>query len=51
MKKTVIVVTSQGLGTTRSEDAAFGTEMLDKFFHTLETLPEKPEAICFYTRG
>jgi len=51
MNKTVIVVTKQGLGTTLPEDAEFGLEMLDKFFHTLERQPEKPEAICFYTEG
>ena len=49
MNKTVILVTRQGLGTT-PEDAEFGLEMLDKFFHTLERQPEKPYAICFYGR-
>jgi sulfur relay (sulfurtransferase) complex TusBCD TusD component (DsrE family) len=51
MKKTVILVTRQGLGTTLPEDAEFGREMLDKFFHALERQPEKPSAICFYTEG
>src|SRR3990172_4805718 len=51
MSKTVILVTRQGLGTTAPEDADFGLEMLDKFFHTLERQPEKPHAICFYTDG
>jgi intracellular sulfur oxidation DsrE/DsrF family protein len=51
MSKTVILVTRQGLGTTAPEDADFGLEMLDKFFHTLERQPEKPYAICFYTDG
>ncbi|MHB8861845.1 MAG: DsrE family protein [Pirellulaceae bacterium] len=51
MRKTVIVVTRSGLGTTAAEDAEFGVEMLDKFFHSLERQPEKPHAICFYTEG
>jgi intracellular sulfur oxidation DsrE/DsrF family protein len=51
MHKTVILVTRQGLGTTLPEDAEFGLEMLDKFFHALERQPEKPAAICFYTEG
>ncbi len=51
MSKTVILVTRQGLGTTAPEDADFGLEMLDKFFHTLERQAEKPHAICFYTDG
>ncbi|MHC4550261.1 MAG: hypothetical protein ACYTEZ_15935 [Planctomycetota bacterium] len=49
MKDTVILVTRMGLGTT--EDAAFGVEMLDKLFHTLEKQEAKPRAICFYTEG
>lgn len=48
---TVILVTKQGLGTTAAGDEAFGSEMLDKFFHTLESRSEKPKAICFYTEG
>lgn len=51
MHKTMIVVTRQGLGTTLPEDAEFGLEMLDKFFHTLERQSDKPFAICFYTEG
>ncbi len=51
MQKTVILVTRQGLGTTRPEDADFGLDMLDKFFHALERQPQKPLAICFYTEG
>jgi len=51
MKDAVILVTKTGLGTTSAEDAAFGTEMLEKFLHTLESLPDKPTAICFYTEG
>ena len=49
--KHVILVTKTGLGTTGAGDDAFGVEMLDKFFHTLESQPVKPYAICFYTDG
>jgi hypothetical protein len=51
MDDTVILVTRGGLGTTRPEDEEFGVEMLEKFFHTLEKVPGKPKAICFYTEG
>lgn len=51
MRDTVILVTKPGLGTTGGTDTDFGTEMLDKFFHTLERTPERPTAICFYTEG
>ncbi len=51
MKNTMILVTAPALGTVQPEDAAFGTDMLDKFFHTLERIPEKPAVICFYTEG
>lgn len=51
MDKTVILVTRQGLGATIPADAAFGLEMLDKFFHTLEREALRPAAICFYTEG
>ncbi len=51
MQDTVIVVTRAGLGTTSASDDAFGLDMLDKFFHTLEKQADKPTAICFYTEG
>jgi len=51
MNGTVILVTHTGLGRTLPEDRPFGLEMLDKFFHTLEKLEEKPKAILFYTEG
>jgi hypothetical protein len=51
MQDTVILVTKLGLGHTDAADAEFGTDMLDKFFHTLERQPQKPKAICFYTEG
>jgi intracellular sulfur oxidation DsrE/DsrF family protein len=51
MKDTVILVKRPGLGHTPPGEETFGVEMLDNFFHTLEKLPEKPMAICFYTEG
>ena len=48
---TLILVTGSGLGTTLPGDEQFGAEMLDKFFHTLESQSERPSAICFYTEG
>ena len=51
MKDAVILVTKRGLGTTSAEDAAFGSEMLEKLVHTLEVMEDKPKAICFYTEG
>ncbi|NLX97674.1 MAG: hypothetical protein GXY83_16015 [Rhodopirellula sp.] len=51
MNNTMILVTKSGLGTVSPDDTAFGVDMLDKFFHTLERLPEKPAVICFYTEG
>jgi hypothetical protein len=49
--KSVILITKTGLGTVSPGDEQFGTEMLDKFFHTLESRERKPDAICFYTEG
>ena len=49
--KTIVLVTRAGFGTTAPEDSAFGLEMLDKFFHTLESRNPRPDAICFYTEG
>jgi len=51
MDGTVILVTRPGLGTTSPGDEQFGSEMLDKFFHTLEKQEPKPKAVCFYTEG
>jgi intracellular sulfur oxidation DsrE/DsrF family protein len=51
MSTTVIVVTKPGLGHTSAGDEAFGVEMLDSFFHTLERASARPAAICFYTAG
>ena len=49
--KTVVIVTRTGLGTTAAADAAFGSDMLDKLFHTFESPTHRPHAICFYTEG
>jgi sulfur relay (sulfurtransferase) complex TusBCD TusD component (DsrE family) len=49
--KTVFIVTRTGLGATAASDAAFGSDMLDKLLHTLESPTHRPHAICFYTEG
>ena len=49
--KAVFIVTRTGLGITADGDAAFGSDMLDKLFHTLESPAHRPHAICFYTEG
>ena len=51
MKDTVILVSKTYLGTVSAGDTDFGAEMLDKFFHTVESRDERPMAICFYTEG
>jgi len=51
LKKVVVLVKQEGLGQTAASDRQFGIDMLDRFFHTLEGLPIKPQAICFYTEG
>ena len=50
-KMTVVLVRQNGLGSVGLGDGGFGHEMFDKFLHTLESLTEKPQAICFYTEG
>lgn len=50
-RKTVVLITREGLGSVAPEDYVFGMEMMEKFLHTLELQPEKPQAICFYTEG
>ena len=49
--KIVILVRQAGLGQTQAEDKQFGLDMFDRFLHTLEGEPVKPQAICFYTEG
>lgn len=51
MKKLVILVSREGLGQVDPADRNFSIEMFDKFLHSLESRPVKPEAICFYTEG
>lgn len=51
MKGSVILVTREGMGEVPSADQSFRSVMLEKFLHTLEALPDKPTAICFYTDG
>ncbi len=48
---TVILVRQNGLGCVDGDDSEFGEEMFDQFIHSLEGLPQKPQALCFYTRG
>lgn len=50
-RKTVVLITREGLGCVAPEDYVFGLEMMEKFLHTLESQAEKPQAICFYTEG
>ena len=50
-RRQVALVTKPWLGTVEPADAAFGREMLDKFFHALESAERKPTTICFYTEG
>ena len=47
----VILVTKMHLGHVQDGDMDFGIEMLDKFFHALESPEGRPAAICFYTEG
>jgi hypothetical protein len=49
--KLVLLATREGLGQVRPEDREFGLAMFEKFLHTLESQPRRPDAICFYTEG
>jgi hypothetical protein len=51
MAGNVVLITRETLGTTAPQDREFGRLMLDKFLHALESEPERPQAICFYTEG
>ena len=51
LSNAVVVVSRPGMGTTGPGDEAFGTEMLERFLHTLEGREDKPAAICFVTEG
>ena len=48
---TVVLITKQTLGTVADADREFGLTMMDKLLHALESEPERPSAICFYTEG
>ncbi|MDQ7841482.1 MAG: DsrE family protein [bacterium] len=50
-RRIVVLVRQAGLGHVAPADAQFGTEMLDRFLHSLEARPVKPQAVCFYTEG
>jgi hypothetical protein len=47
----VVLVRQEGLGQVDPKDREFGIEMLDRFLHAMESQPEKPQTICFYTEG
>jgi hypothetical protein len=47
----VILVRQNGLGVVEPSDMVFGHQMFDKLLHAVETLPQRPQAICFYTEG
>jgi len=49
--KTLLLVTKTGLGDAGEGHEQFGSGMLEKLLHTWESRPDKPWAICFYTRG
>jgi hypothetical protein len=51
MAGNVVLITRETLGTTSPSDREFGLAMMDRFLHALETEPQKPESICFYTEG
>lgn len=45
----VVAITARTPGTVSPADLEFGTQMLDKFLHTLEK--HRPDVVCFYTEG
>lgn len=51
MATTVVLITKTWLGHVGEADLAFGQTMLDKFLHVLESAPDRPATICFYTEG
>ena len=50
-RKTLVLVTRNGLGAASEADHTFGVEMFDKLVHTFESTDDKPWAIAFYTDG
>ena len=51
MRKIVVLVTREGLGSVGPADRQFGLDMFDRLLHTLETQTVRPHVICFYTDG
>ena len=51
MKKVVVLVKQEGLGSVGPADRQFGLDMFDRFIHSLEGPQVKPHAFCFYTEG
>ena len=47
----VILVRQEGLGQVGLQDRQFGVDMFDRFLHALESQPDKPQTICFFTDG
>ena len=50
-QRPVILITKPWLGTVSEADRGFGTTMLDKFLHSLESAEKRPGVICFFTEG
>jgi len=50
-RQIVVLVRQAALGHVAPADAQFGTEMFDRFLHSLENRPVRPRAVCFYTEG
>jgi hypothetical protein len=50
-KRVAVLVRQEGLGHVEAQDREFALEMFERFLHSLESRPVKPEAICFYTDG
>jgi sulfur relay (sulfurtransferase) complex TusBCD TusD component (DsrE family) len=48
---TVVLVTRDGLGQVGPQDRKFGMDMFERFLHAMESQPEKPQTVCFYTDG
>jgi sulfur relay (sulfurtransferase) complex TusBCD TusD component (DsrE family) len=48
---TVMLVRQEGLGQAGPQDREFSVDMFDRLLHAMESQPDKPQAICFYTDG
>ncbi len=52
MNQTIVILARQeGLGQVGPRDREFSVDMFDRFLHAMESQPDKPQAICFYTDG